>query len=50
MEIWSYPFLASKLAALKPRFGSFGGGAKTGSGGKNDGARGAAPGRGGKIL
>jgi hypothetical protein len=31
--------LAAKVAALKPRFGSFGGGVKTGSGGKNDGAR-----------
>ena len=40
---------ASKLAALKPRFGSFGGGVKTGSGGRSDGGRPAAPGRGGKF-
>ena len=34
-----FEFVASKLAALKPRFGSIGGGVKTGSGGKNDGGR-----------
>ena len=35
----SFELVASKLAALKPRFGSIGGGVKTGSGGKNDGGR-----------
>ena len=34
-----FELVASKLAALKPRFGSNGGGVKTGSGGKNDGGR-----------
>ena len=40
-------YSASKLAALRPRFGSVGGGVKTGSGGKNDGGRGVPAGRGG---
>jgi hypothetical protein len=43
-------YSASKLAALRPRFGSVGGGPKTGSGGKNDGGRPVAVGRGGKDI